>query len=120
MNLLDVIIETERLLLKTITLDYAEDIFKEFTWEITKYMYPKPAEKIEETFDYIENEINKTKNGKSLSMVILDKKDNKFIGCLGLYDVNTLKPGLWIWLKKSSHYNSYGLEAMTGLIEWTH
>jgi hypothetical protein len=49
MNLMDIMIDTERLLLKPITLIYAEDIFKEFTWEITKYMYPKPAEKIEET-----------------------------------------------------------------------
>ena len=120
MNLLDVIIETERLLLRPLTLEYVEDIFKEFTWEITKYMFPKPAEKIEETYNYIEKSILKIKNGIELVMVITDKKNNEFIGCIGIYDFNSLTPGLWIWLKKSSHKKGYGLEAMTGLIEWAH
>jgi RimJ/RimL family protein N-acetyltransferase len=109
MNLLDVIIKTERLLLKPITLCYAEDIFKEFTWEITKYMYPKPPEKIEETYESIEDSIVKIKNGIGLSMVILDKNNNEFIGCLGFEIFNTLKPELWIWIKKSSQNKSFGL-----------
>jgi hypothetical protein len=43
MNLLDITIETKRLLLKPISYNYVDEIFKEFTSEITKYMYPKPA-----------------------------------------------------------------------------
>ena len=120
MNLLDVVIETERLILKPITLDFAENIFMEFTSEITKYMYPKPSEKIEETYGFIENSLEKLNNGKDLQMVILNKKKDEFIGCIGLHNINTLEPELGIWTKKSSHNNGFGLEAMTGLIEWTH
>ena len=54
MDLMNIEIETARLLLKPISHDYVEDIFKEFTEEITKYMPPKPAETIEETRDFVE------------------------------------------------------------------
>ena len=32
--------------------------------------------------------------------------------------MNTSEPGLWVWIKKSSHNNGFGLEAVNGLIEW--
>ena len=120
MNLLDTIIETDRLILKPMTLDFSEDIFKEFTSEITKYMYPKSAIDVEETFEFIKNSIEKLKKGIDLQMVIINKKQNEFIGCIGIHNLNTLEPELGIWTKKSSHKNGFGLEAMTGLIEWAH
>jgi len=120
MDLMNIIIETDRLLLKPITLDFAEDIFNEFSWDITKYMYPKPAEKIEETYDFIKNSLMNLKNGIDLQMVIINKNEDEFIGCIGLHNINTLTPELGIWTKKLSHKNGYGLEAMTGLIEWSH
>ena len=120
---MDTKIETERLILTPIKLNYTEDIFKEFTWEITKYMYPKPPKKIEETYSSIEESIDKMKNGICLSMVVLDKSNNEFIGCIGWENFsksNKFLPELWIWIKKSSHKKGIGLEAMTALIEWTH
>ena len=118
MDFLNITIETERLLLKPISFDYAEEIFKEFTQEITKYMPPKPAEKIEETKMFIRNSLKGLEEGSNLQMVIINKNDNEFIGCIGLHNINTLEPELGIWTKKSSHKNGYGLEAMNGLIEW--
>ena len=120
MNLLDIIIETDRLLLKPIHVDYLNDIFNEFTLEITKYMYPKPAENKEETFEFINGSIKKMIKGTDLQMVIINKLNKEFIGCIGLHNINTLEPELGIWTKKSSHNNGFGLEAMTGLIDWTH
>ena len=120
LNLMNIEIETDRLLLKPISFDYAEDIFKEFTQEITKYMVPKPAETIEETKEFVGNSLKGLMAGNNLQMVILDKVTNEFIGCIGLHELNTLEPELGIWAKKSSHQNGYGLEAMTGLIEWAH
>ena len=120
MDLMNIEIKTDRLLLKPISYDYVEDIFKEFTQEITKYMAPKPAETIEETKKFVDNSLKGLMDGNNLQMVILDKINNEFIGCIGLHELNTLEPELGIWTKKSSHHNGYGLEAMTGLIEWTH
>ncbi|MBU1445703.1 hypothetical protein KKD70_00370 [Patescibacteria group bacterium] len=47
-------IETKNLLLQSITLEYKDEIFKEFTPEITTYMFPKSPEKIEETIEFIQ------------------------------------------------------------------
>ena len=118
MNLLKIIIETDRLDLKPISHDFAEDIFREFTPEITKYMYPKPKENIEETYEYIDKTLDKLKEGVELEMVILKKENSEFVGVCGIYDLDKLGPGLWIWIKKSSHNNGFGLEAVNGLIEW--
>jgi RimJ/RimL family protein N-acetyltransferase len=118
MNLLNIAIETERLVLKPISYDYTEDIFKELTQEITKYMYPKPAENIEETKNFIKRSLKGLKEGDNFQLVIVKKYTNEFIGCIGLHNINTSEPELGIWTKKSSHKNGYGLEAMNGLIDW--
>jgi RimJ/RimL family protein N-acetyltransferase len=120
MNLLDITIETKRLLLRPISYDYVDKIFKEFTSEITQYMYPKPAENIEETKDFIKKSLEGLIEGTNLQLVIVNKENNEFVGCIGLHNINTIEPELGIWVKKSSHNNGYGLEAMIGLINWTH
>jgi RimJ/RimL family protein N-acetyltransferase len=118
MNLLDQTIETERLILKPISYEYAEDIFKEFTQEITKYMYPKPAKNIDETKEFIKHSLVGLENGTNFQLVIVNKTNSEFIGCIGLHNINEIDPELGIWTKKSSHNNGYGMEAMNGLIKW--
>jgi RimJ/RimL family protein N-acetyltransferase len=120
MNLLDVIIETKRLVLKPISYEYTDEIFREFTYEITKYMNPKPAKNIEETKNFIKKSLEELTEGTNLQLVIIKKDNNEFIGCIGLHNIKTIDPELGIWTKKSSHNNGYGLESMSGLIEWTH
>ena len=118
MDLLNLIIKTERLILKPISYDYKDVIFKEFSQEITKYMAPKPAENIEETKAFIEQSIKGLENGSNLQMVIINKGNNEFIGCIGLHNINKNDPELGIWIKLSSYNNGYGLEAINGLINW--
>jgi len=118
MELMNVFIETKRLILKPISYEYTNDIFKEFTQEITIYMAPKPAINIEETKVFIEHSLKGLEDGNNLQMVILNKINNEFIGCIGLHEINKNDPELGIWLKKSSHNNGYGLEAINGLINW--
>jgi len=36
-------------------------------------------------------------------MVITNKNEDEFIGCIGLHNINTLTPELGIWTKKLSH-----------------
>ncbi|MCL2412254.1 MAG: GNAT family N-acetyltransferase [Treponema sp.] len=118
MNLFNVTIETERLLLKPISYDYAEDIFIEFTTEIARYMTPKPAESIEEAKEMIKEYLEGLRNGTILQLVTVNKNTNEFIGLIGLFCIDTLEPSVKIWIKKSSHNNGYGAEAMDGLIDW--
>jgi len=111
-------IKTKNLLLKAIPLDYKEDIFREFTSEITTHMFPKPAEKIEETINFIETSMKENKEGSNLQIVITHRESGEFLGCGGLHRINTKTPELGIWIKKAAHGNAYGKEAVIALKEW--
>ena len=48
-------IETERLLLVPTTQKYLQEIFNEFTDEVTKYMFPSSPKEITETQKWIDS-----------------------------------------------------------------
>lgn len=118
MDLADTVILTDRLKLVALSEKYAENIFKEFTPEITKFMFPKSPEKIEETLEYIKSETPKIKAGEELPVVIFKKDTGEFLGAGGAHYLTTKVPHLGIWIKKSAHGNKYGMEAVKGLKEW--
>ncbi len=113
-----VVIKTNRLVLKGVSLDYVDDTFREFTSEITEYMYPKPPEKIEDTIKYIKSAIQENKAGSDLNVVITLKESGEFLGRGGIHHINKETPELGIWIKKSAHGHGYGKEAMVALKEW--
>jgi len=119
MDLSDVVIITNRLILKAIEECFVKDIFDEFTLNITTFMYPQPSGNIEDTWEFVRSSMEGLKEGTNLQLVILDKVTSEFLGCCGLHNLNEREPELGIWLKKSAHRNGYGLEAITGIIEWT-
>lgn len=118
MNLSDIIITTERLILKVIDQSFIKDIFDNFTMEITIFMYPQPSGNIGDTEEFVRTSMIGLSEGTNLQLVILDKSTNEFLGCCGLHKLNESEPELGIWLKKSAHNNGYGLEAIAGIIEW--
>lgn len=118
MNLLNLEISTNRLLLQPLSMKYKEDVFWEFTLEITTYMYPCPAQDISETEVFIQEVIEDLADGIALGLVILKKESQEFLGCASLHDLTRPKPELGIWLKKTAHGHKYGLEAITALKNW--
>lgn len=118
MDLSKVIIETERLRLVPITSQYREEIFREFTPEITRFMFPKSPDKIDETDEFIRTSEQELKDGKTLQIVVLKKENSEFLGCGGLNNVDTKTPEPGIWIKKSAHGSGYGKEVVTGLKGW--
>ena len=114
-----VTIETQNLLLRSITPDHTEEIFREFTPEITTYMFPKSPEKIEETAAFVESAMKGNEEGRDLQIVILKKSTGEYLGKGGVHHIDTKTPELGIWIKKSAHGNGYGKEAVTALKEWT-
>jgi len=108
-------IETERLLLVPITLQYTEEIFKEFTSEITSYMFPKPAENIAETKGFIQDSIDRMNMWINYQAVILDKNTQEFLGCVWLHIKNPIAPELGIRIKKSAFGKKIGREAVAWL-----
>ena len=99
-NLATVIIEGKRLILKPIALNYIEVVFQEFTSEIARFVYSKPANQISETQDFINQAINKIENKTDLTLTILNKSNWEFLGLCGIHQINTANPELGIWLKK--------------------
>ncbi len=111
-------IESERLLLVPISMDYKNEIFKEFTKEITTYMFPAPAKDISETEAFIGDSLKELAEGSNLQLVILNKDSKEFFGCCGLHHIDTKTPEFGVWLKKSAHGKFYGKEAMAAIKKW--
>jgi RimJ/RimL family protein N-acetyltransferase len=118
MDLLNEKIETGRLLMVPITGTWREDIFREFTSDITTWMYPAPAADISETDQFIASSIETLAAGTNFQVVILKRSTGEFLGCSGLHKLDTPNPELGIWIKKSAHGQGYGREAIAGLVNW--
>jgi RimJ/RimL family protein N-acetyltransferase len=117
-SLLNERIESERLLLLPIDMKYKEEIFEEFSSEITTYMYPAPAKDISETEEFIKDSLKGLGEGTNFQLVILAKDSQEFFGCVGLHHVDRKTPELGVWLKKSAHGKGYGKEAVTAVKKW--
>jgi ribosomal-protein-alanine N-acetyltransferase len=112
-------IEGDRVTLQSIKESDSPEIFKEFTSEITQYMFPKPAEKIEETLSFIFVSLDGMRGGWDLVLVITRKENGEFFGCCGFHGKrNPRTPELGIWIKKEAHGNKYGREAIITLTSW--
>ncbi|MBW4635797.1 MAG: GNAT family N-acetyltransferase, partial [Iphinoe sp. HA4291-MV1] len=101
-----------------ISLEYTEDVFREFTSEITTFMYPKPADNISETEKVIKDMIQQRENKTDLVLVILKKDTFEFLGICEVGAIDTETPELGIWRKKSAHGKGFGREAIYALKDW--
>jgi RimJ/RimL family protein N-acetyltransferase len=97
---------------------YKEEIFKEFTEEITHYMRPCAPKKASETETFIHETMERIKNNQELVVAILKQESQEFLGCAAIHEVGRKDPELGIWLKKTAHGNKYGLEAIAALKYW--
>jgi [ribosomal protein S5]-alanine N-acetyltransferase len=118
MDLRAVVIETERLRLVPMAMEYAELIFREFKDEITRYMYPETPKRIEDTREWITKALGQINRGTDFPVAVLKKTGGEFLGGAGLHRLDTDRPELGIWIKKSAHGNGYGKEAVFGLKAW--
>lgn len=121
MDLTKIDFETNRLRLVTQVKNYHEfdkEIFKELNEEITAFLICEPFNILEETKKAVSNRYEKILAGKDISLRVLDKKTEEFLGHATLTEVDTQTPELGIWIKKSAHGSGYGKEAMQGLKEW--
>ena len=118
-DLFNININGKRVRLVSISNKFEQDIFNEFTSEITTYMFPQPAKTIKETRDFIDSSLEGFKEGNNLQLVILRKENDEFLGCCGLHgDEDARNPEFGIWLKKSAHGEGLGKEAIHTLAFW--
>ena len=120
LDLLSLILKSDRLQLLIIDNRFENDIFHEFTEEVTTYMIPSPAENIEQTRNFIATSIRGIKSGYNLQFVVVSKTTGEFLGNCGLHGENKTKtPEIGIWLKKNAHGKGYGREAVNTLVNWS-
>lgn len=119
LNFSSVRISGDRIRLVPISPEYSEIIFKEFTDEITRYMVPAVPANIEEINVFIQSSIRDMEENIDLTLAILKKNDDEFLGVCGLHGkLEPNEPVLGIWLKKSAHGYKYGQEAIKLLADW--
>ncbi|MDY6939255.1 MAG: GNAT family N-acetyltransferase [Cyanobacteriota bacterium] len=120
-NLFEIEIETPRLILKSISMEYLDPIFDNFTESVTRYLMASSPQKKRETEAFIEDSLEKMKSGENLVVVILDRDNEEFIGCSGIHDIGkSNSPEMGIWIKESHHGCGYGKETMSALKRWAH
>jgi len=118
-NLTSLQIKGDRILLQSINEKYSFNIFKEFTSEITRFMYPKPNENIDETISFISMSQNGMYESRELILIITALENEEFLGICGLHGRENPKiPELGIWIKKDAHGKKYGREAIITLTSW--
>ena len=119
LNFSSVSISGDRITLVPISLEYSAIIFKEFTDEITRYMVPATPSNIKEVDIFIQSSIRNIEKNIDLTLTILKKGDDEFLGICGLHGkLDPDEPTLGIWLKKSAHGYKYGQEAIQVLADW--
>lgn len=107
-NFLNVKIETERLKIVPMSMEYKMDCFREYTPEITAYMFHEPPKDPAVIEEVIRSSLEEMKNGTNLPLVILKKDTGEFLGRVELNESHTKHPELGGWIKKSAHGNAYG------------
>lgn len=118
-QLLDVKIVTERLIIRPIDLVDLRPIAREFTDDITLYMYPPAARSTMDVAPFIADSLEGLSNNTNLQLVaVLREKPDKFVGCIGLHKLATSTPELGIWIAKVFHRQGLGLEAIEALCDW--
>ncbi len=75
----------DRIRLRSINETYASEMREEFTEEITRYMFPKPAESIEEVLAFISTSRKGMEDCRELVFAVLEKENEEFLGCCGLH-----------------------------------
>ncbi|MEG1613492.1 MAG: GNAT family N-acetyltransferase [Clostridia bacterium] len=109
-------VKTERLSLVPIDESFAQEIFNNFTSEITTYMAVRANDSIDETKIFIEMCVDQRENDISYTYAITSTIGNEFLGCCGINKLQDEIPELGIWLKSSAQGHHYGQEAIGGLI----
>ena len=115
-NIFDLLpICTTRLVLDVISVSDSSFLFDEYSKEIAEYMYHPAFIDREHANELVINRIHENKLQKNAHLVIKNK-DSEFIGCLGLIGIDTKKPQIYLWIKKSAQGIGYASEVVKKIV----
>lgn len=114
-------IETERLMLRKLKVEDAEEIFKNWTsdGDVSKYTTWETHKSVEDTIKWLSEVVNNNNSTKFDWKIIL-KETGEIIGSIGAYlrenDENRYEPGYC--LSKKYWRNGYTTEALRGVLDF--
>lgn len=117
-NFSNVTIDTERLKLRSVRVSDAEDIFREFTPNVAKFMAFAPVKTLEEQLVAVRRSMEESERGNQAVLVFSNKETGEFVGRGGFWRTSTGTPEIGIWIKESAQEVGYGKEIVAGLITW--
>jgi len=94
---------------------YVEDIFRELTPTVAKFLPFIPTGKKEDTFGFVAYSLGQLEQQKDITLLATDKETGEFIGCCGIHDMGEESISLGIWLKESANGKGYGTEIIKAL-----
>ena len=107
---------TEKLQREVLSMKYVQEIFKELTDEVTKYLRVPTPKKIEQEEEWIIKSKETYEKGENINFIVTDH-DGDFIGTCGVVELNTSTPEVGLRLKESARGKGYGKEMIAGLID---
>jgi RimJ/RimL family protein N-acetyltransferase len=112
-------IETERLVLRSISASDTQSIFDHFTVDINRYLMPAPPSSLADTEAFVDMALAGLEDSSELHLAITKQANGEFLGLCGVHDRNAEDEiEFGIWIKKSAHGHGYGREAIAGLKDW--
>lgn len=116
-DLSEVVIESERLVLRPLSYDHKQEMFVEFNENVTRWLTNGPNESLEKLNENIANQIKEAENGESVTFEVLSK-DGEFLGRGSLENTNTKTPEFGLWFKESAQGKGYGPEFIRAVHGW--
>jgi len=110
-------ITTERLQWELLSMKYIQEIFEEFTDEVTKRLRASTPKTIQEEEDRVKRSIEKHKQWTDVNFTVADEQGN-FVWCCGIIDLKEKIIEVWLWIKQSERWKWYGKEMIGWLINW--
>jgi len=111
-------VDTTRLKIEPVSDTYKVDICNEFTAEVTKFMPFNPTGDLSAIEDFLQSSLLEMKNGTGLHFCIILKETNEFLGCCGIYNIDTNIIEVGLWVKKTAQEKGYGTETVEALIDF--
>jgi polyribonucleotide nucleotidyltransferase len=116
-DLSDVVIETERLRLRPIRMEDAQDVIDSFSENVNKYLSFDRYYDLETASKFIQKRIDQMKAGTDIQLVAEDKS-GKFLGSASLHCFNNSSLIAGIWFNEKYFNQGFGSESMKALISW--
>jgi len=119
-DLESLIIDTPRTTIEPFRIEWIdfEDLTKAFC-EANENLYISPfLPSVEEERDFIASTIENRQNNKALECYVFNAISKELIGSVGISDLDTPEPNLWLWIRKEYHGKWYGTEVYAAMLNW--